>query len=282
LAPPPFLRNRAPFASLTQAAISRLHSPCILAEVWQNGLIRARAVGRSIALVVASEGAALCGKPQRVWQQQHFEGVMAEVFNVQSRDSRGKRNARRLRQAGRIPAVLYGHGETPQSLSLAIDEVSLVLRHGHRLVQLQGDITEQAFIRDLQWDTYGTEVLHLDLSRVSATDRVRVAVPVELKGEAIGIKEGGLLQHLLHELHIECLATAMPEKLQLNVSSLGVGSSLFASNVDLPAGVNLVSDPHTIVVACVRPTVEGEAVPGAGEGAEPEVIGRKAEKEDEE
>ena len=207
---------------------------------------------------------------------------MAEIFHVQARDTRGKRHARRLRRTGRIPAVLYGHGEEPQSLSVAVDEVSLALRHGHRLVQLQGDITEQAFIRDLQWDIYGTEVVHLDLSRVSATDRVRVAVPIELRGEAVGVKEGGILQHLLHELQIECLATAMPEKLQLNIHSLAIDGSLFASDVELPAGVNLVSDPHTIVVQCTAPMAEVETAAPSGEGAEPEVIGRKAEKEEEE
>jgi len=207
---------------------------------------------------------------------------MAEVFHVQARDSRGKRNARRLRRTGRIPAVLYGHGEVPQSLSVAMDEVSTALRHGHRLVQLQGDVSEQAFIRDLQWDIYGTEVLHLDLSRVSATDRVRVAVPVELRGEAVGTKEGGVLQHLLHELQIECLATAMPEKLQLSVSALGVDGSLLASDVELPSGVKLVSDPHAIVVHCIRPVAEAVVAPAAAEGAEPEIIGRKAEKEEEE
>lgn len=207
---------------------------------------------------------------------------MAEIFHVQSRDSRGKRNARRLRRTGRVPVVLYGHGEQPQSLSVAIDEVSLALRHGHRLVQLQGDVIEQAFIRDLQWDVYGTEVLHLDLSRVSATDRVRVAVPVILRGEAAGTKEGGIVQHLLHELQIECLATAMPEKLQLNVSALTVGASLLASNVELPDGVKLVSDPHAIVVHCIQPVTEAEVAPVAAEGAEPEVIGRKAEQEEEE
>jgi large subunit ribosomal protein L25 len=207
---------------------------------------------------------------------------MAEIFHVQARDSRGKRNARRLRQTGRIPAVLYGHGEAPQSLSVAIDEVSLALRHGHRLVQLRGDITEQAFIRDLQWDIYGTEVLHLDLSRVSATDRVRVAVPVELRGEAVGTKEGGVLQHLLHELQIECLATAMPEKLQLNIHNLNVEGALTAGDVELPSGVKLISDPHAIVVQCNRPMAEVEAAPTPAEGAEPEVIGRKADEDEEE
>jgi large subunit ribosomal protein L25 len=208
------------------------------------------------------------------------EGIMAEIFHVKSRDSRGKRNARKLRQTGRVPAVLYGHGEAPQSLSVDLGEVSLALRHGHRLVQLQGDITEQAFIRDLQWDIYGTEVLHVDLSRVSATDRVRVTVPVELRGEAVGTKEGGVLQHLLHELHIECLATAMPEKLQLNVHNLAVDGTLLASDVQLPAGVELLSDPHAIVAQCMVPSDEEEAAPTA-EGAEPEVIGRKAAEEEE-
>src|SRR5207244_3833049 len=111
---------------------------------------------------------------------------MAEVFHVKLRDVTGKRRIRRLRATGVIPAFLYGHGEACVNLALASDEVKALVRHGARVVDLEGAVSEKAFVRDLQWDTFGTEVLHLDLARVSADERVTVEVKVELKGNAPG------------------------------------------------------------------------------------------------
>ena len=100
---------------------------------------------------------------------------MAEVLNVQLRETRGKRNARRDRLAGQLPAVLYGHGKETLSLLLSADEFQAAMRHGARLVKLTGAVEEQAFIRQLQWDTWGTHVLHVDFTRVSEHEKVRVA-----------------------------------------------------------------------------------------------------------
>src|SRR5438128_2323619 len=143
---------------------------------------------------------------------------MSEALQVQLRESRGKRNARRLRHAGMIPAVLYGHGEQNISLAVAANQLQAVVRHGARVVDLEGAVAEKAFIRDLQWDVFGVDVLHLDLTRVSADERVEVEVVVELRGEAPGVKEGGVLTHLVHQVDIECLAIAIPEKLVLHIS----------------------------------------------------------------
>jgi large subunit ribosomal protein L25 len=206
---------------------------------------------------------------------------MAEVLNVQQREPKGKRDARRLRASGVVPANLYGHGEKNLSLGIKADEVRAAVRHGARVVDLQGAVKEKAFIRELQWDTFGTEVLHLDLTRVSVDERLTVTVPVELRGQAEGLKEGGVVEMVVHEVEIECLAIEIPEKLHLRVNNLKLGDSLMASAIELPSGVKLVSDPDELVVHCVRAVTEEELEAGAAEGAEPEVIGRKAEDEEE-
>ena len=205
---------------------------------------------------------------------------MAEVLNVQKREPNGKRDARRLRASGVVPANLYGHGEKNLSLAIQADEVRAAVRHGARVVDLQGAVKEKAFIRELQWDTFGTEVLHLDLTRVSADERLTVTVPVELRGQAEGLKEGGVVEMVVHEVEVECLAIEIPEKLFLRVNNLKLGDSLTAAAIELPTGVKLVSDPEELVVHCVHAASDEEMEEAGSEGAEPEVIGRKAEDEE--
>jgi len=203
---------------------------------------------------------------------------MAEVLDVTPRKADGKRVARRLRAAGAVPAILYGHKEACVSLAIKSDQLTHAVRHGARVVELRGAANEKAFIRELQWDVYGLDILHVDLTRVSEHERIQVEIKVELRGEAPGIKNGGVLEHLLHEVEIDCEALSIPEKLFASVNELNVGSSLHASQVALPAGAKLLTAPDAVVVQCVVP-VEVEETVSAETGAEPEVIGRKAGEE---
>jgi large subunit ribosomal protein L25 len=203
---------------------------------------------------------------------------MAEILDVVPRKADGKRVARRLRTAGSVPAILYGHKEACVALAIKSEQLSSVVRHGTRVVELRGAANEKAFIRDLQWDVYGVGILHVDLTRVSEHERIQVEIKVELRGEAPGIKNGGVLEHLLHEVEIDCEALSIPEKLFVSVNELNVGNSLLASSVVLPAGAKLLTDPDAVVVQCVVP-VEVDETAGAEAGAEPEVIGRKADDE---
>lgn len=205
---------------------------------------------------------------------------MAEVLTVEVRGSRGKRQARRLRKLGHVPAILYGHGEQSLSLSIPVDQVKSAVRHGARVVDLDGAVKEKAFIRDLQWDTFGLDVLHLDLTRVSADEKVEVEVTVELRGEAPGVKEGGVLNQVLHHVDVESLVTAIPEKLFLRINGLGLDQSLTAAEIELPAGATLLTPGDTLIVQCSLPREEAAAAGLPAEGAEPEVIGRKAEEEE--
>jgi large subunit ribosomal protein L25 len=207
---------------------------------------------------------------------------MAELLNVKMRDARGSRNARRMRRDGHIPAILYGHGESNHSLTVSSDEMAAVVRHGGRVVELKGAVNEKAFIRALQWDTYGLAVVHVDFTRVSEHERVEVKVRVELRGQAVGVKDGGIVEHFVHEVEIECEALAIPDRIEVSIGELKIGDSITAEELKLPPGAKLVSDPDAVIVQCVEPRADDDEglAPGAG-GVEPEVIGRKAEEEGE-
>ncbi|HTN74552.1 MAG TPA: 50S ribosomal protein L25 [Pirellulaceae bacterium] len=200
---------------------------------------------------------------------------MAEVFNVVKRTELGRASLKKLRRTGKVPAVLYGHGEASLSLSIPKGEIANAFKHSSKVVQLQGEITEEALIREVQWDTYGIEVLHVDLIRVSQGETVDVKLQVVLKGDAAGIKQGGVLNHITHEIEIKCPVSAIPESLVANLTNLQLGSAFHASEVELPAGASLISDPHVIIVSCNPPKGDDDAA--AGIAIEPELIRKPKE-----
>jgi len=206
---------------------------------------------------------------------------MSESLKVERRKTSGKRASRQLRYQGIVPVVLYGHGEDTLSLTVPADQLRAALRHGARVVDLEGAVNEKAFIREMQWDPFGTHILHVDFTRVSLDERLQIEVPVTLRGESPGVKEGGHIEILQHSVEIDCLAVAIPEKVELKVFELQLDQSLRASNIELPAGVTLITDPETVIVHCALPIVEKD---DEGAEGEPEIIGRKAddgEKEEE-
>jgi large subunit ribosomal protein L25 len=205
---------------------------------------------------------------------------MSETLVVESRESRGKRNNRRLRASGKIPAVLYGHGQDPVSLSVPAEQVNAMVRHGSRMVALAGAVNESAFIRECQWDTWGNQVVHVDFTRISAHEKVRVQVTVELRGEAPGVKEGGVIKQLIHELELECEAGSIPEKLTVSINDLEFNGSITVAQLELPAGARPLVELDQDVVQCAEVVEElGEEAEG-GE-VEPEIIGRKKDDEGE-
>lgn len=208
---------------------------------------------------------------------------MPEVLQVDKRESRGTRASQKMRDRGQVPAVLYGHGEATVALSVVRDQLDAVLRHGGHVVELKGAVSDSALLKAIQWDAMGTQILHVDLARVSAGERVAVTLVVELRGDAPGTHDGGVVEHPMHELEIECPVGKIPEKLVVNINHLELNGVVHASDLELPEGAKLLVPPESVVVHCI---VVGEAPEGAvGEpGAEePELIGRKPqEAEDEE
>jgi large subunit ribosomal protein L25 len=206
---------------------------------------------------------------------------MALQLAVQSRAEQGKHNNRRLRRAGQIPGILYGHGLQNVSLAVAADALTAAIRHGSRLVSLTGAVSESAFIRELQWDTWGTHIIHVDFTRISEHEIVEVNVPVELRGEAPGVREGGVVVQLIHEVEIACPAAVIPEKLAVNINHLTLGQSILLNSLEVPKGAKvLAADPDAVLVECVLPLEQPEEVAAEAAPGEPEVIGAK-EKEEE-
>ncbi|MFA5424922.1 MAG: 50S ribosomal protein L25 [Phycisphaerae bacterium] len=204
------------------------------------------------------------------------------VLKAQVREGVGSKFAARERSESKIPAVVYGHKETPQSICLDRHDFTEAVHHGVRLFEVQIKSKKQTvMIKDLQYDYLGKEIIHVDLMRVSATERVKVEVPIEIKGTAKGAADGGIVEQHLNELEVECVATSIPEKFVVRVNDLGVGDTIHASQIELPEGVKLITDPDTFVAAChtVTETAAAEEVE-AEEPAGPEVISEKKAEEE--
>ena len=209
---------------------------------------------------------------------------MSELLHVETRKTSGKRNNERLRRGGKLPAVLYGHGEEPVSLSLAADEFEASLRHGAKVVDLDGGASGKALLQDIQWDTFFQQVLHVDLLRVHAGERVTVDVPVELRGESPGAANGGIIEQMIHSVEIEVALDVIPDKLHLKINNLQIGEHLTVKDIiDLPAGATVNLDDDEMIVHCIMPATEEElAEAEEGATAEPEVIGKGKDDEEEE
>lgn len=203
---------------------------------------------------------------------------MTDVLHVELREQIGTAATRRLRKEGKTPVVLYGHGEQNLHLAVPTREVEALIRHHVKTVQLAGAAEEHALVNEMQWDPLGIDVLHLDLIRVNMEEMVEVTVPVRLHGEPEGVHQGGILLENVHEVEIRCSAGAIPEDIGLAVSGLKLGESLTAAELELPEGVELVTDRDTVIAHVEEPRT-ARADEGAAGAAEPEVIGRGAEGE---
>jgi large subunit ribosomal protein L25 len=208
---------------------------------------------------------------------------MAEtvVLKTEKREGRGGHRAEKVRKAGKVPGVLYGHKEETISLTVSQEDLAEVIRSGARVVDLEGAAREKAQIVELQYDHLGKEVLHIDLKRVSADERIKVTLRIELKGIAPGVSGGGLLDQPLHLLHVECPAISVPDNVRVNIGELQLGQAIHVKDLTLPAGVKALDDPDLIVVHVTQPAAEPEPGEAKAEGSEPEVI-RKAKPEGEE
>lgn len=209
--------------------------------------------------------------------------TQAMTISAKLRTALGSHAARKLRRQGELPAVIYGHKIEPVHISLKQEDVWSVIRHGARVLDLVVETrpAEKCFVRDIQWDAFGKEVLHVDLVRIRTDERIRVAVPVQLRGTPAGVQAGGVLQQPLHTLEIECLAVNVPDAIRVNVADLQIGQAVHIRDLALPEGVLALGDPEAVVVQVTHPKAEvapTEELPGP---VEPEVIGRKPAEEGE-
>jgi len=167
------------------------------------------------------------------------------------REHTGSKTVRKIREQGRIPAIVYGHKKTPAAISLDAHNFVEGLHHGHRVMDIQiGKKKETTIVKELQYDHLGKNIIHVDFIRVDVGETVKVRVPIELKGTAAGTHESGIIEEHIDRLEIECRVTDIPETIVVSVKDVHVGDTLHASDIELPDGINLVSPPETLLVTC--------------------------------
>ena len=204
---------------------------------------------------------------------------MAELKLVaKGRTDTGKGVARKLRAAGSVPGVLYGHGAAPRPLSVDARELSKILHTGagsNVLIDLQVDgASHLAMPREIQRDRLKDLFVHVDFLEVSRDEKITVTVPVHVEGTAPGVKAGGVLEHFLWEVEVECTPGNVPEQIVVDVSSLEIGDGLKVSDLVAPSGVRITSHAEDNVVSVVVPQsrevpeAEAAAAAAAAEGAE--------------
>jgi large subunit ribosomal protein L25 len=209
---------------------------------------------------------------------------MSEMsLQVEKRERTGKGGCRQARMRGLIPAVVYGSGK--DSVPIQVDRktfIEMMRKAGSEnpILMLKLSDTGQerhAMIRDMQRNPVSRQVIHIDFQRIEMTDKVRVTVPVELVGTAYGVKvEGGLIDFVVREVHIECLPGDIPNHLEVDVTELHAGQHAAAKDLKLPEGVALLDDPERVILSVVHARTEEPGAEGAT--AEPEIIKRgKAE-----
>jgi large subunit ribosomal protein L25 len=211
--------------------------------------------------------------------------VVNVTLSAEIRTRVGKGGARQLRRAGKIPAILYGGAEPPVPIAVEKARVLEIFRkYGHTSIfslALDGN-TVPVIIKDWQLDPITGMLLHVDFQRVDLHKPTRVKVPVELVGEAVGVRQGGILEFATHELEIECVPAEIPSRLSVDVSALEIGDHIAVKDLQLGDRIRVLDDPERVIVSVLAPRVAEEEVAAPATPAEPEVIKKgKVEEETE-
>lgn len=209
---------------------------------------------------------------------------MEAALEATKRDTRGKNEARRVRAAGQIPAVVYGDKADAAVISVDPKTLLRILHSDSGLntliaLKLEGEGDTRVLVRDFQVDPVTQAPLHVDFYRIAMDKKITVTVPVQLKGEAKGVKtQGGVLDFVHRDIEVECLPSDIPEHIDIDITELLMNQGIRVRDLPVDPKWTAVSEPDTMIVHVVAPKVEAveepaaaAAAPAAG-GAEPEVI----------
>jgi large subunit ribosomal protein L25 len=208
-------------------------------------------------------------------------------LEVERRESSGTRTARKARQTGRVPAVLYGLKRDNAALTIGVEAFEGFLKSGSKLIELRlGDKVQQAILKDIQHDPLTDEILHIDLQRIDEHHEIEAKVPFEFKGIPKGLTEGGVFEPVLTTVVVRCTPARLPKVFLLEVGDLKLNDAIHVKDVKLPEGVKILHHkPEDHVCHCVPQKVQVIETAPAAEGAapaEPERIGGKKPEEGEE
>ncbi|MGB2696783.1 MAG: 50S ribosomal protein L25/general stress protein Ctc, partial [Candidatus Zixiibacteriota bacterium] len=213
---------------------------------------------------------------------------MREIsLQAKTRDKKGTQAVKKLRRNGMIPAVIYGADE--KAIPLEVEEKTFLklLRSGASesvilTLKIDDDSSKgkKVLIREIQHDPVWGKILHIDFQHISMEKKITLSIPVHLVGAAAGVEEGGIIQHNIRELEIECLPGDIPERVEVNVSNLKIGDAVHVKNIHLDKAT-ILTDLEGSVVSVVPPSVykEPEVKVAEEEAAEPEVVGEEKPEE---
>lgn len=209
------------------------------------------------------------------------------ILKADVRTGTGKKTAKDLRMKGLIPANAYKSGKGALSLQISAEDFAEVLhtRAGENVIitlKIAGEGAAKdktVLIKEIQRDPIKDNILHVDFNEISLTEVLKVNVPLASRGEPVGVKvDGGILEHIMWELEVECLPTAIPEKIEVDVSNLKIGEAVYIKNITPPEGVKILTDPELISMIVKPPKVEAPKAEVTEEAAaEPELIRKKKE-----
>jgi large subunit ribosomal protein L25 len=210
---------------------------------------------------------------------------MAEIakLTAQPRTASGSRAAAKLRKQGLVPGVVYGHKQPVAHLAVKAEDLDRAIRvlHARTFALTLDGATDTVLIKELQWDHLGKEMVHVDFERRDLTEKVKVIIPVELKG-APKSTGGGVLDQPLHRLHVECELGKIPEAIRIDITNLTLGEPIHVRELAVPEGVTVLEAPEAVVVQLKLPGAEAVVAPAEVAAAEPEVLTAKKPKEGEE
>ena len=208
-------------------------------------------------------------------------------LSAEARTETGKGVARKLRAAGRVPAVIYGHAREAQALSLPTRELEKLLSSistGSTVVELSvGSATTKTLIREVQRHPFKKQILHVDFQELVAGEKVSVEIPLVFVGTPEGVRlSGALLEQILHSIEVLVDPANIPNHIDVDVTNLAMGHSLHVRELTLPSGLEVLSDEDATVCAVVAPRAVVEETPAEGEAAaaEPELIRKPKEEEE--
>jgi len=222
---------------------------------------------------------------------------MERKLKAEQRDGTGKGAARKMRASGRIPAVVYGHGVDPLPVSVDAKELFHLLHTDAGMnVLVDMRVNSDNFLampREVQRDHIRGQFIHVDFLRIARDEKISVEVPIHVVGESHGVKEGGVIEHHLWDLHLECFPQDVPTAIEADITALGINESLKVSDLEVPDKVTVLTSLDEAVVSVVPPQVlrveeelaaeaeeeaaAAEAEAGAApEGAEGEEAGQEA------
>ncbi len=203
------------------------------------------------------------------------------VLQAQPRSERGSRRMDKIRASGRIPAVIYGHKQENRPITFDTKEIAGFIHAGHRFLTVSiAGVEEYGMLKEVQYDSYGSQVIHVDIARIDIHEKITTPVRIETTGIPKGISQGGNFDLSRHEVLVEGSASAIPEKIVVPVAALELGHVLRIKDLPPIPGCRYMDDPEGAVASVLLKKIEEAPVAGAPVPEMPEVIAKKQDEDE--